>query len=256
MNEGTAICIKRSVITREFSPPIDDWSRNRLSHYHRIFIIRFLLAYEAGIISSFSFLLFSLRHHHRHLSPYSPSRWRSHGGASRRSFNLHPHLFIRQNSTEPSLLIYTVVFEYQEPSEATSTLLETSEIRFTGTFIPNSLFFFYLLPLLSHLESCAENLDEASRVLRFLSSFILLCFLQSDSNHIGQSGLDLRMERQHLFIFLDFHAISARLFVIFFLFLYFCYPNATVGVVASVCIYVYVKKTKMHLCYKTPDEKR
>lgn len=117
-------------------------------------------------------------------------------------------------------------------------------------------FFFFIYCLFSHLESCAENLDEASRVLRFLSSFILLCFLQSDSNHIGQSGLDLRMERQHLFIFLDFHAISARLFVIFFLFLYFCYPNATVGVVASVCIYVYVKKTKMHLCYKTPDEKR
>jgi len=66
------------------------------------------------------------------------------GGASRRSFNLHPHLFIRQNSTEPSLLIYTVVFEYQEPSEATSTLLETSEIRFTGTFIPNSLFFLFI----------------------------------------------------------------------------------------------------------------
>lgn len=141
---------------------------------------------------------------------------------------------------------YTAVVEHREPSEAISTLLETSAIQYIRYEFVFFLFLYYLF-IASSVASREprRNLERSSPSLPF--SFAPLRSLAPRSESISDLNADggKGIARQRL-LTPNFLAIFARLSVVsLFFFLHFCYRiHATVGVVPSVCIYVYVKKNE------------
>lgn len=145
---------------------------------------------------------------------------------------------------------YTAVVEHREPSEAISTLLETSAIRYIRYEFVFFFFFsfFYYLFIASSVASREprRNLERSSPSPRDPFSFAPLRSLAprsesiSDLNAEGKGSRGSVFSRQIFSRSLRDCPLSPSFF-----FLHFCYRiHATVGVVASVCIYVYVKKNE------------